>query len=168
MKEVLRHQTRLIVIAVGLALFLWLVISLMQPAAPAQADLPPRPTAVPTQADTIKGAAIKLVVAEPTGDEWTVIEWQDTTTGEWTAVAGWQGTLEADGSQMWWVGREHFGEGPFRWLVYAGKDGALLETSASFTLPTRDLEMLVVPVVPCKNLISADFLEKMRFEPLNW
>jgi hypothetical protein len=148
MKEVLRNQTRLIAIAVGLALFLWLVVSLIQPAAPAQAGLPPRPepTAVPTQTETVKGAAIKLVVAEPTGAEWTVIEWQDTTTGEWTVVEGWQGTLEADGSQMWWVGREDFGEGPFRWLVYAGQDGALLETSASFTLPTRDLEMLVVPV----------------------
>jgi hypothetical protein len=153
MKRFFQKSVRYLGLAAGLALFLWLTLSLMQPAAPVRADLPPRPdpteTAVPPKSDSIKGAQIKLMVAQPIGNEWTVVEWQNPMSGEWTAVEGWQGTLELDGTQVWWVGREHFGDGPFRWLVYASEDGQLLETSESFTMPTRDLEVVLlrVPVV---------------------
>ena len=150
MKHKLGYNTRQIGIATGLVLFLGLAFSLMLIAAPVQAALPPRPEPVPTavspQKDAVKGAQIKLMVSEPSKDAWTVVEWQDPTTEEWTAVGGWQGTLDADGSQVWWVGRDHFGAGPFRWLVYDGMGGTLLETSDPFTLPTQDLQVVIVPV----------------------
>lgn len=153
MKHFFQSNIRFLGMAASLALFLWITFSLMQAAPPVRADLPPRPepteTAVPvndTKTDSLQGAQIKLIVTQPIGNEWTVIEWQDTITGEWTEVEGWQGTLETDGTQLWWVGQEHFGERPFRWLVYAGEEGQLLETSETFTMPTRDLEVVFVQV----------------------
>ena len=150
MKQFFQSRIRYLGLAAGLVLIFWLTFSLMLPAAPVRADLPPRPepteTAVPLKSDSIKGAQIKLMVTQPIGNEWTVVEWQNPMTGEWAAVEGWQGTLQPDGTQVWWVGREHFGEGPFRWLVYAGEDGQLMETSETFTMPSRDLEVVAVQV----------------------
>jgi hypothetical protein len=50
------------------------------------------------------------------------------------------------GYKTWWLGAEHMGEGPFRWLVYQGKGGRLLAASASFDLPDIHKATLVVDV----------------------
>lgn len=145
LNQIASKYIRLLLIGTGLALFLLLATSLMQPAAPARAELPPRPTAVPTNAPT-NGAQIKLVVAEAVGNEWTAVQWQNPDTGTWITVDGWQGTVEADGTQIWWVGSEQFGRGPFRWLVFDEEAGTLLETSETFTMPTQNLEIVTVAV----------------------
>lgn len=122
----------------------------------ANGDLPPRPTPMPTPVST------ETVVSLPAGSQiqlhieneideippqlWTVVEWQDTTTGDWHVVEGWRGTLDAPTSQTWWVGVEQFGTGPFRWQVYANESGTLLATSAPFNLPTHAGVLVVVNV----------------------
>ncbi len=76
-------------------------------------------------------------------DLWTIVQWQDVR-GEWHDVAGWQGGLnsveigengEVVGQQVWWVAQADLGKGPFRWLVYQGKESAQLVESDSFYLP---------------------------------
>ena len=143
-KQTFSKFLRLIFIGMGLSLFLLLGASLMQPATPVRAELPPRPTAVPS--NVVNGAQIKLVVAEVTGGEWTTIQWQNPNTKQWITVDGWQGTLETNGIQIWWVGSEQFGRGPFRWLLFVEKDGNLLDTSAEFTMPTHNQEIVTVNI----------------------
>jgi hypothetical protein len=129
--------------------------------------LPPRPE-VPSPSDDVEPstqaqAQIQLQVQFPDNwpwqtthwqDLWTVVQWQDPT-GAWHDVEGWRGTLDevrsdedgaVTGYKTWWVGGEHMGEGPFRWLVYQGKGGWLLATSESFDLPSVDKTTLVVEV----------------------
>lgn len=147
MKQVLKQYARLVMTAAGLFLLLWLGVGMMQPAAPAYAELPPRPepTAVPDK-KPVSGAQIKLVVETAVSHAWTTIQWQDPYTGEWTTVDGWQGTVAADGTQVWWVGSEHFGEGPFRWLLYDEEGGTLLDMSAAFDMPTYNKQVLTVTI----------------------
>ncbi len=59
-------------------------------------------------------------------------------------VEGWRGTLDTPTTQTWWVGSDLFGDGPFRWQLYTGEEGALLATSESFDLPTHAGLMVVV------------------------
>jgi hypothetical protein len=127
--------------------------------------LPPRPT-VPLPPDDIEPSAqaqIQLQVRFPDSwpwqtthwqDLWTMVQWQDPS-GAWHDVEGWQGTLDevrcsengdVTGYKTWWVGGEHMGKGPFRWLVYQGKGSRLLATSESFDLPSINKAMLVVEV----------------------
>ena len=145
-KQTFSKFARLLLIGTGLSLFLLLGASLVQPATPALADLPPRPTAVPSNSDTVNGAQIKLVVGEVIGGEWTAVQWQNPNTDEWITVEGWQGTLEANGTQIWWVGSEQFGRGPFRWQLFEEEDGTLLETSEAFTMPTQNREIVTVNI----------------------
>jgi hypothetical protein len=128
---------------------------LLAVAQPTLADLPPRPTspAAPTAQPKpgLAGGALALYVrfdpawpweSAPWQGLWTVVQWQDGQ-GAWHDVAGWQGTLDgvevADGAvtghKTWWVGQGDLGKGPFRWIVYAGKAGSALATSAPFDLP---------------------------------
>jgi hypothetical protein len=113
--------------------------------------LPPRPTPAPTAVPRPTGERIQLQL-ENEVDEippslWTVVEWQDPTTGDWHIVEGWRGTLDTPTTQTWWVGSELFGAGPFRWQLYAYEDGGLLATSNSFYLPERAGRMVVVNVM---------------------
>ena len=119
-------------------------------------DLPPRPTPVPTAVPPVEivsahsGEQIRLHlendVDEIPGELWTAVEWQDPNTGDWHVVEGWRGTLDTPTTQTWWVGSDQFGDGPFRWQLYANEDGELLATSESFDLPTRAGLMVVVNV----------------------
>jgi hypothetical protein len=125
--------------------------------------LPPRPT-VPLPPDDIESsvqAQIQLQVQFPDSwpwqtthwqDLWTVVQWQDPS-GAWYSVEGWQGTLDevknrengaVTGYKTWWVGGEHMGEGPFRWLAYHSKGGRLSATSEPFDLPSINKTTLVV------------------------
>jgi hypothetical protein len=126
--------------------------------------LPPRPTVPlppPDDTESFAYAQIQLQVQFPDSwpwhtthwqDLWTAVQWQDLS-GAWHGVEGWQGTLDevksckngvVTGYKTWWVGGEHMGEGPFRWLVYHGKGGRLLATSESFDLPSINKATLVV------------------------
>ncbi len=111
------------------------------------ATLPPRVTAVPqpvTQSSASLAAAIHLIVqvSSPTlsvADLWAEVEWLDST-GVWHTVEGWQGPLDGisgnTGSATWYLGPQALGTGPFRWVLYDGRGGALLSSSAPFALPT--------------------------------
>ncbi|MCP4361728.1 MAG: hypothetical protein GY796_27260 [Chloroflexi bacterium] len=143
-----------------LAGVLWLGAILIQPTQSVRADLPPRPeptatavstpTAVPTtqpiQSVPAKGAQIQLVANGALGNEWTVVEWQDPFTEQWTAVDGWQGNVDHNFTTTWWVAAADLGDGPFRWQVYANENGNLLTTSETFNLPEKAKQMVVVTV----------------------
>jgi len=114
-------------------------------------NLPPRPTPVPVEIIYApNGEQIRLHlendVDEIPGELWTAVEWQDPNTGDWYMVDGWRGTLNTPTTQTWWVGSDQFGDGPFRWQLYASEDGDLLATSASFNLPERAGLVVVVNV----------------------
>ncbi len=118
--------------------------------------LPPRPTSVPTAVAPVEivsapnTGSIRLHlendVDEIPGELWTAVEWQDPNTSSWHVVEGWRGTLDAPTTQTWWVGSDQFGDGPFRWQLYADKDGKLLATSETFNLPARAGLMVVLNV----------------------
>lgn len=91
----------------------------------------------------LSGAFIELWVEPLRPDLWTRIQWQDAF-GDWHDVEGWQGSLNSDERGLWYVGPEHLGVGPFRWLVYERPDGQLLAASLPFNLPAQNGEVLQV------------------------
>ncbi|MEM7799554.1 MAG: hypothetical protein AAF633_10220 [Chloroflexota bacterium] len=90
-------------------------------------------------------------IISPDDDDWTVIQWQDNS-GKWHAVDGWQGeytyVVETNIWEVyWWVGEEHFGKGPFRWVVYTDATRETLEaTSAPFDLPESRRDPVIISV----------------------
>ena len=126
--------------AVG-GLLIWLLVGLAFPSFTLYADIPVRPEGTgttETAEDAVNGGQIQLNVTDAAGGEWTAIEWQDPYTGEWTMVDGWRGDLASGGEQVWWVGKDSLGDGPFRWLVYNEEGGDLLATSVEFYLPASN------------------------------
>ena len=109
----------------------------------ALADRPPRwPTPQPTATPApLPNDAIELTVTSAPKDLWTVVQWQDAL-GDWHDVGGWQGTLDAGDTKTWWVAREDYGKGPFRWAL--AQDGELLAASESFYLPDSDGQIVKV------------------------
>jgi len=98
--------------------------------------LPPRPTprSTSTTQPSLPGAYIELrVLSAPTG-LWTKVQWQDGW-GDWHDVEGWQGTLDTPDEKVWWVAPKDFGGGPYRWAIYASRDGPSLGASDPFYLP---------------------------------
>ena len=91
--------------------------------------LPPRPN----PRTPAKGASIELHVEGLGPDMFAVVQWGDGL-GGWHDVDGWRGEMEGQ-RVTWWVSPDHFGDGPFRWVVYRGADGEVLATSESFDLP---------------------------------
>ena len=149
MQKIFSNYARLFRITVGAGLLLWLAISFIAPTMSVYAELPPRPEAptAPVASTTLSGAQIKLIVTDPAGGEWTEIEWQDPNTGDWHKVDGWRGSMIADGStavQVWWVDRDQFGDGPFRWLVYDAEGGELVATSENFETPKNNEQVITV------------------------
>lgn len=129
----------------SLPLLLLLVFS---PSGDINAALPPRPTVEPTKPKPQPGASIQLQLSgAPLGPQgvWTIVQWGDAF-GKWHDVTGWQGTVELDGTQTWWVAPEDMGSGPFRWRVLSSKAGSELAVSASFMLPDQARQVLAVPV----------------------
>ena len=152
----LKSRSNRIVIAliVAAALFLFaLILGFNQRNVIAGGGLPPRPeptaTPLPSTQSVPNGALIELnydgIAVGPQG-VWTVVEWQDTETLKWHDVQGWQGTVELDGTQQWWVAPADIGKGPFRWVIYDAEDGNVLQTSEEFNLPASEMLITVVTV----------------------
>ena len=111
------------------------------------AALPPRPTAELVKSNQ-PSAYIELQLSGATvGSDgvWTIVQWVDEF-GDWHDVVGWQGTVELDGTQTWWVAPDDLGKGPFRWQVYDSPTGDVIATSDEFMLPGQKRYVLVVPV----------------------
>ena len=148
----LNSRSNRIIIAFFLAIMLFLFalfLGFNQNAA--AGDLPPRPepTDTPQPQESPDGALIELnydgVYVGPQG-VWTIVEWQDTNTKKWHDVEGWQGTVELDGTQKWWVSPADLGKGPFRWVIYDEKGGEALQISDEFNLPASETLKTVVTV----------------------
>jgi hypothetical protein len=142
-----RYIPALLIILCGFALF-----SLAANSGPAETNysieaVGTRPTPVrrPTPEPPPPGGFIELRVAPLQENLWTEIQWRGVGDA-WHDVDGWRGTPDEAGVVRWYVGPEHLGEGPFRWLVYDGMDGPLLGVSAPFDLPEQARQVVVVTV----------------------
>jgi hypothetical protein len=113
----------------------------------APADLPPRP--VPGGNGPSGDSYILLHAAAAPAGAWSVVEWKDAA-GHWHVVEGWQGTLDQDGAQKWWVAPPDRGKWPFHWVVYDRPGGHVWGTSVEFMLPTRNhwTTVIKVPAAP--------------------
>lgn len=76
---------------------------------------------------------IQLVVSQAPANAFAVVQWQDGL-GGWNLVEGWQTGL-TNGQHVWAVLPPHFGQGPFRWVVYDRPGGRVIATSTGFNLP---------------------------------
>ncbi|MGQ9681042.1 MAG: hypothetical protein ACUVX9_00740 [Anaerolineae bacterium] len=110
------------------------------------------PSSAQINTNTERGAVIRLIVlhescaGEGQGlDLWTVVQWQDTG-GGWHDVQGWQGWLDGE-SKTWWVAPQDLGTGPFRWVVYHGRCGAVAGASGPFLLPNAPDQVVEARVV---------------------
>ncbi len=102
--------------------------------------------AQPALADT--NAHITLYVVGAPSTAWVEVEWQSPADSSWHPVNGWQGNLDYTDSgaayKQWTVASRDYGTGPFRWVVCAEEDGAVLVTSQTFKLPTDNSANLVM------------------------
>jgi len=138
-----------------------LALSWLRPALAAPLLLPPRPTPMPPSAALPAGGAIVLQVQ---GDLaawpalWTLVEWEDEQ-GAWHPVEGWVGPLDTvtatGGEKGWGIPPEHFGQGPFRWVIYTRQGGDRLVQSAAFLLPGQPGETTVVTMAVVAALLPA-------------
>ena len=104
-------------------------------------------TSAPAPSSPARGGFITLRVPSAHAEMWTLVQWQNEW-DNWYDVTGWQGTFDeityGVGTKTWWVAREGFGTGPFRWVVYESAGGAVVATSESFYLPDTVGEMVTV------------------------
>lgn len=117
----------------------------------AHAQLPPRPTVVPTPIPTAtaalvapRGVRIRLTANPHLSNVWSVVQWQGGD-GVWHDVGGWRGETNR-GVVSWWATPKDFGTGPFRWVIEAHPGGPLLGVSPSFFLPSEPGETLHVTI----------------------
>jgi hypothetical protein len=144
-----------LLIAGGIAVLV-MATSLMVPAQPVWADLPPRPTPGEWRGEELEKTTIELRVRFEDAQQaarwqelWTVVEWQDAF-GDWHEVEGWRGALDevvrGEGRKVWWVSLDDLGKGPFRWTVCRRPAGRPLAHSKPFHLPGTGEERVVVGV----------------------
>ena len=135
----------------GLLTIFAAVFSLNQGAASGAAHTDSGP-AIPS--NLLSGSFIEMHLLQvsglPTGPDgiWTVVEWQEPLTKQWHTVEGWQGTVELDGRQQWWVAPADYGTGPFRWLAFEERGVEWLGLSDNFDLPASSNEVVVVQMKP--------------------
>lgn len=111
---------------------------------------PIRPTPLPLTTSAT-GGFIELRVAPLQENLWTKVQWRGVGNA-WHDVEGWQGTPDETGRVRWYVGPEHLGQGPFRWMVTDGPDGSLLGVSEPFHLPALARQVVVITVEPSAEL----------------
>ena len=147
-----RRLVGLLIICIGLGLLLLTL--------PVQAgsELPPRGDSDKPPADNggggQDGAYIEFHWSSPMPDQyWTAVQWQDGH-GNWHDVEGWRNWLSDNGTQRWWVAPKDFGTGPFRWSVYQGEGGFLVEASGPFRLPTEANTSVMVTLGDVAGSIS--------------
>ncbi|MBI3960204.1 MAG: hypothetical protein HY328_15435, partial [Chloroflexi bacterium] len=87
------------------------------------------------------GARLLLRAGSQFNDKWAAVQWKNEK-GQWQTVDGWQGSV-VDGYQRWWVGKELYDAGPFRWAILDREDGAVLVASDPFNLPKGQDKMVV-------------------------
>ena len=92
------------------------------------------------------GAYLELHVSGAPSGAWSVVQWQDSA-GGWHNVDGWVSSLDARGSQRWWVAAKDFGQGPFRWVVIQKPGNMELGVSEPFSLPTGANETVHINLV---------------------
>jgi hypothetical protein len=129
------------------AVLMWLGVLgvILSVTAPVAYALPPRPN--PPKKKRTKGGGIELHVNSfvPDTGVFAIVQWQDGL-GGWHDVDSWRGELDGRARAIWWVSPDHFGDGPFRWLVYRGSDGEVLGTSEPFNLPGGHRHLVRVEV----------------------
>ena len=133
--------TTLAIVGLFAALFASLAF---QPSRAVEEQPPRPPTATPFMGTRV---ILSLEGQTPYSTAWwTVMQWQDET-GGWHDVNGWQGTFDENRQVVWWVGPEHFGSGPFRWVVYdSAQREQQLALSKTFNLPLSTYASLEVKV----------------------
>jgi hypothetical protein len=109
--------------------------------AQALAEAPPAPATVELLDPSLSGAFIELAAEPVRPNLWTRLQWQDAA-GQWRDIEGWQGSFNPDQRVLWYVGAEHLGAGPFRWLVEDSQGGERLGTSQPFHLPSQGGQVL--------------------------
>jgi len=164
------HKSILLTFIIGIACTL-LLSSLVNPSL-ALPPRPPTPTPIPVSRPSSlpapSGTQIQLHArfspewadtGIPWQDLWTVVQWQDYQ-GSWHTVEGWQGELDevvdGEGWKMWWLDKDLFYLGPFRWLVLYGYGGEPVTQGQPFYMPTRAHEIMTVEVLlqPCSVIRS--------------
>lgn len=78
--------------------------------------------------------AIAVNVNHPPTLAQASVEWQDGF-GQWHGVEAWPGPLDESGRTVRWVRSEHFGLGPFRWVIYDRPGGKVWGLSGNFYMP---------------------------------
>jgi hypothetical protein len=126
-------------VLVGLMLLASYSLVVAAPVLPPRPD--PTPTPVPVTGDGDKEPGTIVLEVEVAADEhrlpsdlWSEVEWVDAQ-GDWHVVEGWRAPLESGYRRVWGVLSRDFGKGPFRWALYAGPEGELLDVSEPFDLP---------------------------------
>jgi hypothetical protein len=138
-----RHMSRLWLLIVLLLTALTLLALPITIGAAGVADLPPREE-TPTPNHLPAGAYIDLTVTGASIDAWTIVQWQDGN-GAWHNIEGWRAAL-VDDYQQWWLGRNSYGTGPFRWCVLDAPMGSIVASSDAFYMPARSGEWTHVTV----------------------
>ena len=143
----LTPKRSMVCLAVLAALAGGLCLAAFAPQSVSASTLPPRATFSPTSTaapiaspvaranSPITVGTIALTVSNPPPAAWVGVQWQDDW-GRWHDVESWPGPL-SDGEAIRWVEPQHFGLGPFRWLVYEEQAGPVWATSAAFYFPRR-------------------------------
>ncbi len=79
-------------------------------------------------------ASIELRGTPAQAGQFSIVQWQDPQ-NSWHDVEGWQAAVSATGGVRWDVYPRDFKTGPFRWAVYATRNGKLVWASEAFHLP---------------------------------
>jgi hypothetical protein len=92
--------------------------------------------------DAIGSGAIALTVVNPPANAWVGVQWADPAGAQWFNVDNWSAPLvqDADGRMAYWVEPEHYGTGPYRWVVYdqdPRQGGKLWGVSDPFNFPVQ-------------------------------
>lgn len=95
---------------------------------------------------------IALYVPNAPATAWVGVQWLDSQ-GIWHDVPGWQGNLDLASNsttpfKQWSVAHSQFGQGPYHYVIYTQKNGAVWGVSPNFNLPKNSGEILTTFLSP--------------------